>query len=146
MLLETKQDKAVYYWLKNLFADAPFVSVVDSFPTSGFTPPTVALEEDLITGVTFEMGNRQFAKVRTYYVDVFADNKNQRNEFAYRILNALEEKICVYDYDKGFPPTDIPKLGCLDVLEVSMKPIKIIPELTEKLYYRAVVTFTAEYQ
>ena len=143
MYSETKQDKSVLQFLRTLYADTPFIKIEDGYPEEAFTVPTVALEVEEINGLPFEMGNRAFNKVRNWYVDIFAANKAQRNEIAYRLLYALEDKIPVYDYDQGFvSPT---KIGSLDPLGVQLKVIKVLPELTELMYYRSVVIFSTEY-
>lgn len=146
MYIELKQDLSVLQFLRTLFSDAPFIKVVDGFPEEEFDIPTVALETDSITAENFEMGNREFAKQRYWYIDVYAVSKAQRDEIAYRIIHALEEKIPVYDFDQGFPPTVIPRLGVLDPDNVQLKVIKILPELTELMYYRSVVNFTTFYE
>lgn len=146
MYLETKQDRSVYYWLKGLFEEYPFVNVVDGFPDEILKLPTVSVEIDVIDSYPFELGNRHLAKTRIWYVDVFASNKGQRNEFAYRVLNELEDTIPVYNYDEGFPPEANPsKLGGLIPSDIRLEIIKVLPELVDTLYYRATVTFTATY-
>lgn len=100
--------------------------------------------EDILT-TPFELGSRTRAKFRQWSIDIYAENKTQRDEYAFRILHTLEDKIAVYDYDQGFPPATLPKIGVVDPEDIAVKIIPVIPELTEKLYYRAMVTFTAEY-
>ena len=79
-------------------------------------------------------------------IDVFADNKSQRDDYSYRILDNLQDDVPVYDYDEGFPPTVTPtQLGCLNIFNINMTPIRIFPELTKKLYFRASITFSAEF-
>jgi hypothetical protein len=143
MYKETKQDKSVLQFLRTLYADTPFIKVEDGYPEEDFTVPTVALEVEEINGSTFEMGNPAFKKTRNWYVDIYAANKAQRNEIAYRLLYALEDKIPVFDYDQGFD--NPPKIGALDPLGVQLKVIKVLPELTELMYYRSVVIFATDY-
>jgi len=146
MYIEKKQDLSVYYFIKTLFADAPFINVTNAFEPENLTIPTVAVENDEINTYNQELGNRSFGKIRTWYIDVFAANRSQRDEYAYRILHAVEEKIPVYDYDQGFPPDVTPtKLGVIDPESVQLTIVKVLPELTELMYYRSVVTFTAVY-
>ena len=93
------------------------------------------------------MGSRTRIHPRVFYVDVFAADKAQRDEYSYKLVDELENNIPVYNYDEGFPPTVIPsQIGALDIDEIVVKIIKIIPGLTEKMYYRAVVQFSALYQ
>jgi hypothetical protein len=106
--------------------------------------PTIALElEELLTW-QIEMGSRAFGKTRTWYIDIFAENKAQRDEYAFRILYALEQKIPVYDYDQGF--VSPAKVGVLDPDDVQIRIIKVLPEMSELMYYRSVVQFTAVYE
>jgi hypothetical protein len=76
---------------------------------------------------------------------VFAINATQRDEFAYRILHALEEPIHVYNYNEGFPEDGITpsELACLIPESITMQVVRIMPELVSTLYYRSVVFFTA---
>lgn len=144
MYTERKQDLSVLSFLKTLYADAPFINVVDGFPEEEFVLPTVALELDTIDTYNLEMGSRAFGKIRTWYIDVYATTKAQRDEIAYRLLYALENKITVFDYDQGFD--NPPVLGALDPENVQLRIIKVLPDLTELMYYRAVVQFTAVYE
>jgi hypothetical protein len=148
MELERKQDTSIYIWLKSLFTDAPFINIVDGWPEGELNLPTIALEYDKITPTPFEMGNKINNRTRTWYIDIFAVNKSQRDEIGFRILNALETKIPVYDYDQGIPPTysgPWSVLGYLDPENVTLRNIKLFPELNEVMYYRAAVDFSADY-
>lgn len=146
MLRERKEDLSVYYFIKDLFSDVPFVTIIDAFPTDNLVIPSISVETQRISTFQFELGNRNRVEVRSWYIDVFAQNKSQRDEFGYRIMNALEECIPVYDYDEGFPPNVTPtRLGCLLVESVRLEWIRVMPQLVDKLYYRASVYFTAIY-
>jgi hypothetical protein len=147
MLLERKQDLAVYYWLKEQFASTPFVNIVDGFPVEGLTIPTVSVDTVSIDTEKFQMGSSMRIKHRIYVLDIFAANKSQRDEFAYKLLNALEERIPVYDYDEGFPPDISPtKIGALTPDELHLDIVRVYPELVTKLFYRAAVSFVAVYE
>lgn len=144
MYRERKEDISVFYWLKDKFLDTPYVNIVDEFPTTLLSLPTISVDTDMIETSSFEMGNRIRQKIRFYSFDIFANNKTQRNEFAYRLLNELENPIPVYDYDEGFPPDVSPtQLGCLVPDEIRVEILPVFPELVDKLYYRATVTLTA---
>jgi len=142
---ERKQDLSVYYWAVDLFSDATFITVTDGFPISDLVLPTIAVETDTIDSVPFQLGTRVRNKIRRWYIDVFADNKSQRDEYSYRIINTLEDPIPVYDYDEGFPPPTPTQIGYLSIDDINMRIIKVLPELSEKLYYRSVVSFSTEY-
>lgn len=147
MYQERKEDLSVVYWLKDNFASSSFVTIVDAFPEEDLQLPTISVEWDTIDGYQAELGNRKTVKERVFYIDVFAKNKSQRDEFAYKIYNDLDDGIPVYNYDEGFPEQGVTptRLGCLIPLHRKIQNIKILPELVDELYYRAVVIFTAVY-
>lgn len=146
MYLERKQDLSVVYFIKDSFEDYSFITIVDGFPEGELTIPTISVDNDEIDTYPFELGNRNRAQFRTWYIDVFAKNKSQRDEYSYKILNELEEGISVYNYDEGFPPDQQPtRIGALIPDDIKLRIIRINPELVDKLYYRATVIFTAVY-
>lgn len=146
MHLHTKQDLAVTQFLKELFSSAPSVDILDSYPDVPLEIPCIVVDLDNIDTYTREMGTRELGRIRTWYIDIYATSKIQRDEMSYMILDALENKINVYDYDQGFPPTVIPKIGVLDPDDIQLKVLKVLPDLTERMYYRAVIIFTAIYE
>ena len=146
MQLQRKQDLAVYYFIKDLFSDVSGINVVDEFPTTLLTLPTIAVEAYTIDNSRFlELGDTERIMIRIWSIDIFAANKAQRDEYGYRILTALETKVPVYDYDEGNPPMVLTKLGVLQPDRIQMEFIRILPELVDKLYYRANVNFTCTY-
>ena len=144
MYLERKEDLSVYYFLKNAFSDFSPLSIEDGFPEKVLTIPTVSVEVGRTLVEGFELGNRDGVRVRNWYIDIFAKNKSQRDEFGYRLLDLLKDGIAVYDYDLGFPPVVVPKVGHLLVLSKSYEPIRIVPQMVETMYYRATVAFVAQ--
>lgn len=143
---ERKKDLSLYYWLTDLFSDASYINIEDGFPTGDLVIPTVSVEGGTIDLKPHELGNKNRVFKRIWFIEIFANNKSQRDDFSYRVLTALEDIIPVYDYDEGFPPNvDPTKLGVLNTLTIKGTPIKIFPEMTEKLYYRFSISFTAEY-
>lgn len=144
MRIEKLQDLSVYYFLTNLFSGMG-VTVVDAYPDELLTIPTVSVETKSLDALRFELGNRDRVAYRSWYIDVFAVNKSQRDEMAYLIKDALEECIPVYNYELGFPPTSVPQLGCLDIDTIHVDWVRVLPQLVDKLYYRASVRFTATY-
>lgn len=146
MYLERNQDLSVYHFVEEMFEDVSFVTIVDGFPDEELSVPTVSIDNGDIDTYEWELGNRNRAQFRTWYIDVFAKNKSQRDDFSYKILNEIEEGIPVYDYSEGFPPEhDQTKLGALQPEEIKLRVIQIAPELVDKLYYRTSVEFTAVY-
>ena len=146
MDINRKLDLSIYYFVSDAFSDAPFVHVTDGFPEEGLTIPTIAVEADNISTYVAELGNRVRGKIRTWYADIYAADKAQRDEYAYRLLSAFESNIPVYDYDEGFPPSSTPsRIGSIITDDIRLQIIKVLPELTENMYYRSVVMVTGEY-
>ena len=146
MHIERKKDLSIYYWLVDLFSDAPHINVEDGYPETGLAIPTVVADYKNIKPLPYEMGNSNQMFHRLWAIDVYGQNKSQRDDYGYRIAAALQDSIPVYDYDEGFPPDVSPtQLGNLLPRNIQLIPIKIMPELVTKLYYRATVTFVAEY-
>ena len=146
MHIERKKDLSVYYWLVDLFSDADYIAVEDGYPETGLVIPTIIVDYTSIKPLPYEMGNRNQMWNRLWTIDVYAKNKSQRDDFGYRITDALQDSIPVYDYDEGFPPDVSPtQLGSLEPYNLQQIPIKIMPELVTKLYYRAAITFVAKY-
>ncbi len=135
---------SVYFWLKDKFPES-FINVVDGFPEGDLVLPTVAVELGRTDVQEFELGNRDGLRVRRWYIDIYAINKSQRDEFGYRLLNELKNGIPVYNYDEGFPPSVSPsRIGTLIVLSKMLDPVRINSLTTQKLYYRATVAFVAQ--
>lgn len=146
MYIERKQDLSFYYFVKGLFSDAPFVTVVDGFPEGEITFPTVSVDNQRIETYDFELGNKTRQQVRTWVIDIYALNKSQRDDFSYRILNALEGSIPIYNYDEGFPPDTSPsQVGCYLPNQIEVNLYKIDTDQTNKLYWRAFIFYTGEY-
>lgn len=144
MYLERKEDLSILYWLKERFIDTNFVNIVDGFPHENLIVPSIAVEAKTINVSPLELGNRRGILFRVWYIDVFAKNKTQRDEFAYKILHDLEETIPIYNYDEGFPPDVIPSIiGGLVPENISMEIIKVMPQLVEVMHYRARISFVA---
>jgi hypothetical protein len=142
--LERKEDLSLYYLLKDIFSDTSYINIEDGFPEKVLTLPTVSVEANTIELIEFELGNREGRRLRRWSIDIFAKNKSQRDEIGYRILNELKNGIKVYNYDEGFPPDLYPsKISHLDVLSRKMTIIKILPDLVEKMYYRATIEVVA---
>jgi len=121
--------------------------VEDGFPEKLLAIPTISAEWEDIVGYPLEVGNRKVLKERTWYIDIFAKNKSQRDEFAYQIFNALDDGVPVYDYNEGFPENGVTpsRLGSLIPITRRIKNIEVNADLTDELYYRAAVIFEAVY-
>lgn len=147
MEVQRKQDIAMNYWLKGLFQSIPDITVVDGYPIDNLVLPTVSVEAETIRATTLEMGNSEVLFPRLWDINVFGNTKTQRDSMAYTVLNNLRYGIDVYDYDLGFPPTVVPKIGHLSVVRdsITATPVRIHPELVEKLYYRMSVRFICDY-
>lgn len=146
--LYTNMERSLYYWLSGIFSLYPFIKVVDSFPDETLTIPTVSLSADELELSRLELGSRKFEDIdRMWFIDVFAENKTQRNDLAFSILDKLDNYIAVYDYNYGFPPNvSPPQIGVLVPYSVRFVPIKVFPELTDKMYWRGQITFFTKYE
>jgi len=141
MKIIRKEDLSIYYWLVDLFSDHDFIKIEDGFPDKPLTIPSISVEPDIIDIENNELGNRSGARFRTWYIDVFAKNKAQRNEFAYEILDALKDGITIYDYDIEIPSSVA--IGHLNILKRRLKVVRIEPELVSKMYYRSTISILA---
>lgn len=140
------ENLSLVYFIKDLFTSTPIINVVDSFPEDELVLPTVSVDSGEIDTNPAEIGNRIRLKYRTWYIDVFSLTKTQRDDIGFRILNALENTIPVYNYNEGFPPETSPSLlGGIVPDEIRLEPVRILPELVEKMYYRLQVTFVGHY-
>jgi hypothetical protein len=140
---ESKRDFSVYYYIKNLLAAYPSVTVVDSFPVEKLKIPSVSVDAAGILVPPYELGNKMGISNRLWSIDVFAETKTQRDELGYKILTAIQSNIPVYDFDEGFPPTITPTI--IDYLEPRNQQMTIInvnPVLVSLLYYRANIRFS----
>lgn len=139
-----KQDRSIYYWLEDTLPNN--VTIVDGFPNGqDLVLPTVSVERMPTRGVPFELGGSDMNNT-TWRIDVFAENKAQRDGYAYRIFYEAENNIPVYDYDEGFPPSVSPtQIGVLKCYSREMTPIHVFEELVKKLYWRSAVNFWTRY-
>lgn len=145
MLLERKQDLSLFYYVQSLFSAYPQITIVDEFPEQLLTLPTVSVEAKTIDTYPIQLGSFRRVRLRFWTINVFAQNKSQRDEMAYTLISSLEDVFPVYDYDLGFPPTVVPQIGAMDVDQLSLDLIRIDPRTTTKLYYRSVVSLSAFY-
>lgn len=140
MNLGRKQDLSVIYWLKDMYEDDG-ITIVDGYPDSGLIVPSISVTWDRIDTYEYEMGNKRRAWDRSFYLDIYAKNKTQKDEIVFRLLDDLVEEIDVNDYDEGFPPLVTPtKIGILKVVSLRAKNIQVYPEITEKMHYRALIS------
>lgn len=138
MMIYRLEDLSVIFFIKNLFLDAGFITVVDEFPDQILQVPTLSVVNGKLIEDRYEMGNRDAGvRTRRWFIDIFAKNKSQRDDFAYKILDSTDNGINVYDYNEGFPPNASPStINHLDVISKSYQPLDVIPATNEKLYYR----------
>jgi hypothetical protein len=92
------------------------------------------------------LGNRDAGvRTRRWFIDIFAVNKSQRDDFAYKILDSSDNGINVYDYNEGFPPNASPaRINHLSVIKKSYEPLDVLIGLNEKLYYRGQIILVTE--
>ena len=141
MQLNRKLDISTYYWL---IATVPSgITVVDGFPEGELELPTVSITSLDIRGTPFELGGCDLDNM-FWRIDIFANNKAQRDELAYIIYKELEHGIPVYDYDLGFVAP--PQIGTLVVSKRNLKQIHVFENLVEKLYWRSGITYFTYYE
>jgi hypothetical protein len=142
MHLQRKIDLSIYYWLRHL----DWLTINDGYPEADLQLPSITVESDVIRPVEYEMGNRDRLNERLWVLDVIGKNKDQRDELSYKTLEELNTGIPVYDYDEGFPPSVSPtQLGLLRATDITAMPVRIFPELVEKMYWRTSIRFYSEY-
>ena len=150
MYIERKQDISIINLIEDTFkARGNFITVTDEFPTTELVIPSVSVENHAYWVKPLELGNRTGMDIRTWYIDIFANNKSQRDDFSYLIKNTLQQGIPVYDYDEGFPPDVSPtQIGAMDILQLEYSPIRVFPEtlnVNTNLYWRGQVKLVARY-
>lgn len=145
MLVYRLEDLSMFFFIKNMFQDTPYIEIVDSFPEEILTVPTISIDAGKLKEENFEIGNRDRVRIRVWYIDIFAKNKSQRDDFGYRILDQSKNGINVYDYNEGFPPDVSPsRTEHLDVLSISYEPIPVMLGENEKLYFRGQVILVTQ--
>lgn len=140
------EDLSVNYFIRNLFSGSEFVTIVDEFPKEILQVPTISIVNGKLKEEQFELGNRDSGlRSRIWFIDIFAKNKSQRDDFAYKILDETDNGITVYDYNEGFPPDASPSIvNHLSMISKTYEPIYVIPTVNEKLYYRGQVILITE--
>jgi len=146
------EDLSMYFFIKDIFSPlAEFIEIVDSFPSDSdgspkiLTLPTVSIDAGKIKEEPFELGDRDKVRIRVWYIDIFAKNKSQRDDFGYKILEQSHNGINVYDYNEGFPPDVAPtRVEHMDVLSISYEPIPVMLDESEKLYFRGQVILVTQ--
>lgn len=139
------EDLSMYFFIKDMFQDVSFIAIEDSFPEKILTIPTISIDAGMLKEENFEIGNRDKVRIRTWYIDIFAKNKSQRDDFGYRILDQSKNGINVYDYNEGFPPDVSPsRIEHMEVLSISYEPIPVMLDESEKLYFRGQVILVTQ--
>jgi len=142
---EHLENMSLVYWLRQKFGGTFDDNIMEGFPETDLVVPSIAVEWDYAEGYELELGNKKMEKQRHWYIDVFAVTRAQRDDFAFKIFNDLDEGIVIYNYNQGFPPTVVPSIGTMIPLTKRVQNTRVLPELTDKLYYRATVSFVAIY-
>lgn len=144
--IEKKQEVNFIYWLVDKFSTEPIsVTVVDEYPDQLLALPTISLDWDDLNGYQLELGTRQLAQERTWYIEIFASTKGQRKDFAYKIFNDLQEGVPIYELDTDGTQLLSQQLGTLVPVSINIRKLNPIPELIGELYWRSTVTFVATY-
>lgn len=132
------EDLSMNYWVKDLFSDFSFITIVNEFPKQILQVPTISVVNGKLIEEFFELGNRDTGvRTRRWFIDIFGSNVSQRDDFAYRVLANTKNGISVRDYNEGFPPSVSPTvINHLSVNSKSYEPLDIPIGENEKLYYR----------
>lgn len=145
LIIYRLEDLSVYHWIKDMFQDVAFLTIVDSFPDQVLSIPTVSIEAGKLKEELYEIGNRDKVRIRRWYIDIFAKNISQRDDMGYRILDQSKNGINVYDYNEGFPPDVFPtNINHMDIVGISYEPIPVFLQEHESLYYRGQVTLVTQ--
>lgn len=138
ILIYRLEDLSMIHFIETMFQDYAFITVVDEFPKVVLETPTISVVNGKLKEEQFELGNEDFGvRTRRWFIDIFAKNKSQRDDFAYKILDESDSGISVYDYNEGFPPDASPTvINHLSVISKVYQPLSVIPQSNEKLYYR----------
>ncbi len=147
MFLERIQDLSIFFWLQDdVFSSFPSINVVDGYPEEELVLPVVAVVNDPIALEPFELGDRKGLRIRRWSLEVYAQNKAQRDEISSIILDEIENGIPVKDFNEGFPPAVSPtEIGLLHPFGIISIPMRIFPELVERLYWKVIIQFSTEY-
>ena len=140
MLVYRLEDLSMFYFIKNVFSDTPYIEIVDSFPEEILTVPTVSIDAGKLKEELFQLGDRNKVRYRTWYIDIFAKNKSQRDDFGYRILDQIKNGVNIYNYNEGFPPVATPsRIGHMDILSISYEPMPVMLDEVQPSYFRGQV-------
>lgn len=138
MLIYRLEDLSVNYFVRGLFSAFSQITIVNEFPKLILHVPTISVVNGKLAQERYEMGNRSSGvRTRRWFIDIFGMNVSQRDDFAYRILDSVDNGITVYNYNEGFPPEASPSVvNHLDVIKRTYEPLDIPVLSNEKLYYR----------
>jgi len=142
MFIEEKAHFSLFYKLKSEFGNT--VTVSDSYQDTPIAVPILTIDLSFIDFSKFEIGSYNYIRRVNWIVDVFAKTKNQRDSIVFKLMNILEQKVPIYDYDLGFPPTPVPMIGSLVPNKLRIEFVKIESEEPEELFYRGIGVYLAE--
>ncbi len=138
MTIYRLEDLSMNYWVRDVFQ--PFnvqITYTDEFPATILQVPTVSIVNGRLSEEEYELGNADGIRIRKWFIDIFANNKSQRDDFGYQMMSECKKGIHVLDYNEGFPPDASPTvINHLTVISRTYNPIDVIRQLNEKLYYR----------
>jgi hypothetical protein len=145
MLIYRLEDLSMFFFIKDMFSDNSSINIVDSFPEQALVIPTISIDAGRLKEEGFELGDRDRIRIRIWYIDIFATNKSQRDDFGYRILDESKNGINIYDYNEGFPPNVMPsRIEHFDVLNISYDPIPVMLDEVQPKYFRGQVILVTQ--
>lgn len=139
-----KIELALYYHLRGIIPS--HIKVVKGYDEEELELPCVAVDGGRYENVPIELGNREGLRQQLWIIDIFAVNKQQRDDLADLIYNSFLNNIPVYDYDVSFPPPNPPQVGILEIQDRSNDSIIVFRDLVEKFYWRRKITLNTRYK
>lgn len=161
MQILTLCDMSVYYHIYDevVYHDlSGQIRVAVEFPFSGtlVEPASVVINEGDYSDEIFEIGGGAQANF-IYTLDIYGQNKTQRDELAWLIKMWLEENdVVLRDYNEGFPnytngypPTNVPSsmtnMEALNIRLPSPADIQSVGEVPDKMRYWRQLFFTLDF-
>lgn len=140
MYSERKEDLSILKFVKDAFADTPFVNVVSEFPLTELTAPTISVTAGPINYELLEVGSKDMVERRVWYIDVFTVDKSQRDEFCYRLSEKFrKEQVKVYNFDEGFDNPQTEEY-CLELESLSIDFLPTMLKDRTGISHRAFLT------
>jgi len=155
MVLPQLIGHSLYYHIQDNLSndglDTTYVSVAEAYPSTGsiIDAPTIVIVEGDFGDTPLEIGGSDIAHI-SYVLDVYGNNKTQRNTLSWLMRHYLNDKrVAVKDYNEGFPPSVSNQtiLGYFEIEDIQINaPIVYIEgEVPESLRWLKQVSVEGQY-